>query len=96
MIAKGNLQVKAGVCIDLFGYPKYEARALVYAEECGIVEYHVKDNRMIFYPTYPSERKTYRAIVNLDTFDEVRTPLKKYFKAYSGKIGGKYQACWDF
>lgn len=51
---------------------------------------------MVYYPTYPMEHTTYKAVVNLDTFEETREPLKKYFKAYSGKIGGRYQACWDF
>ena len=70
--------------------------ALCYAEHYGIIEFHVKDNLMIYYPTYPMEHATYRATVNLDTMKETREPLKKYYKAYSGKIGGRYCACWDF
>lgn len=96
MITREELRKCAEKCMMLYGFAKEKASAIVYGEEHGIVEYHVKDNHMIFYPTYPMERKTYKAVVNLDTFEETREPLKKYFKAYSGKIGGRYQACWDF
>ena len=96
MIARGNLRVKANVCMDLYDYPKYKASALVYAEEYGILEYHVKDNQMIYYPTYPMEHTTYKAVVSLDTFEESREPLKKYYEPYHGLIGGKYQACLDY
>ena len=74
----------------------YEYEALRYAEKHGIIEYHVKKNLMIFYPTYPMERTTYKAVVNLDTQKETREPLKKYYKAYQGKIAGRYYACWDY
>lgn len=91
-----GLRERAEKCMELYGYSKEKASALIYAEQYGIIEYHVKGNRMIYYPTYPEEHMTYKAVVNLDTFKETREPLKKYYKAYKGLIGGKYQACWDF
>ena len=96
MYTKEELRECAEKCMEVHGYPKYEASALVYAEHYGIIEFHVKGNQMIFYPTYPMEHRTYKATVNLDTFKETREPLKKYYKAYQGKIGGRYCACWDY
>jgi hypothetical protein len=69
----------------------YEHIALCFAEEYGIIEYHVKGNEMIFYTSFPLERMTYKAVVNLDTMDEVRTEMSKYYKPYA-HIGGRYQA----
>lgn len=74
----------------------YELEALCYAEKHGIIEYHVTNNRMVYYPTYPMEHTTYKAEVNLDTLKETREPLKKYYKAYKGKIAGRYFSCWDY
>ena len=91
-----ELRANTEICMKLYGYDKYKAGALIYAEEYGIVEYHVQGNQMIYYPTYPMEHRTYKATVNLDTFKETREPLKKYYKAYQGKIGGRYCACWDY
>ena len=74
----------------------YEHKALLFAEHYGIIEYYVKGNTMFFYPTYPMEHMTYKAVVNLDTMKETRKPLKRYYKAYAGKIAGRYYACWDY
>lgn len=96
MYTKEELSEHVEKCMEVHGFPKYTACALVYAEEYGIIEYHVKGNLMIYYPTYPEEHATYKTVVNLDTFEEKREPLKKYYKAYQGLIGGRYQACWDY
>ena len=91
-----KLKAKAEICMELYGYGRCKASAVIYAEEYGILEFHVKGNQMIYYPTYPEEHMTYKAVVNLDTFEETRTPLRKYYKAYKAKIGGRYCACWDY
>lgn len=91
-----ELRAKAETCMELYGKGRREASALIYAEEYGILEYHIKGNQMIYYPTYPEEHATYKAVVDLDTFKETREPLKKYYKAYQGKIAGRYYACWDY
>lgn len=96
MHAKEELKEHVERCMEVWGYSKYDASALVYAEHYGIVEFHVKGNQMIYYPTYPEEHATYKAVINLDTFEEKREPLKKYYKAYKGLIGGRYQATWDY
>ena len=70
----------------------YEHKALCYAEEYGIIEYHIKGNEMIYYTSFPMERKTYKAVVNLDTMFEVRTEMDRYYRAYDALIGGRYQA----
>lgn len=66
----------------------YEDKAILYAEKYGIIEFKVKGNEMIYYTSFPLERMTYKAVVNLDEMKEKRTPLKRYYKAYSGTIGG--------
>ena len=71
---------------------EYELRALRYAEKYGIIEYHVKGNEMIYYTTWIMEHATYRAVVNLDTMDEVRTLMSRYYSPYDSLIGGRYQA----
>ena len=73
---------------EYHGMEKYDYRALCFAEEYGIIEYKVSKNEMIFYSSYPLEHMTYKAIVNLDTMKETRTAMKRYYKAYHGKIGG--------
>lgn len=96
MYTKEELKEHVEKCMEVWGYSKYDASALVYAEHYGIVEFHVKGNQMIYYPTYPEEHVTLKAVVNLDTFEETRTALKNYYKAYQGLIGGRYQATWDY
>ena len=71
-------------------YWKYET--ISYAEKHGIIEFYRKDNLMIYYTSFPIERKTYKAVVDLDTGTEKRTPLKRYYKAYDKKVGGIVQA----
>lgn len=70
----------------------YDLEALKYAEKYGIIEYHVKGNEMIYYTSWPMEHSTYRVVVNLDTLDEVRTEMSRYYRAYDSLIGGRYQA----
>lgn len=70
----------------------YENKALLYAEEYGIIEYYVRGNKMIYYSSFPLEHSTIKAVVNLDTMTETRKYLNRYYKAYSALIGGKYQA----
>lgn len=70
----------------------YEQKALEFAEKYGIIEYHIQNNTMIYYSSFPFEQRTYKTIINLDTMlTEYRKPLKNYYKPYK-KIGGKYQA----
>lgn len=69
-----------------------ELSALRYAEKHGIIEYHLEGRNMVYYTSWPMERVTYRAVVNLDKMRETRTPMKRYTKPYSGRIGGRYQA----
>ena len=71
---------------------EYERKATMYAEKHGIIECIVDDNKMIYYSSFPLERKTIKAVVNLDTGKETREYLKRYYKAYTTKIGGKAQA----
>lgn len=71
----------------------YKHIALCYAEDHGVIEYHVKGNKMIFYTTWEMEHRTIKVVVNLDTLgEESRTELRGYYKPYKGLIGGKYQA----
>lgn len=53
---------------------KYELKALRYAEKHGIVEYEVKDNKMIYIENYPNEG-TYEHVINLDTMKDSVTRL---------------------
>ena len=71
-----------------------ELIALAYAERHGIIEYHInhKDGQMIYYTSFPLERKTYKAVVDLKKRKEVRTELDKYYEPYKSKIGGKWFA----
>lgn len=66
--------------------------ALVYAENHGIVEYHVKGNKMIYYSSFPLEHSTIKATVNLTTMTETREYLKGYYKPYKSLVGGRYQS----
>ena len=70
----------------------YNDLALGYAEKYGICEYHVKGNQMIYYSSFPMERATVKAVVNLDNMKEKRDYIKGYFIAYKSKIGGRYTA----
>ena len=72
---------------DYHGMEKYEYRALCFAEKVGVIEYTVIKNHMLFYSSFPLEHSTIRAIVNLDTMEESREYLKKYFVAYDKIIG---------
>lgn len=69
-----------------------ETVALIYAEKHGVIEYHVRKGKMIYYTSFPMEHMTYKATVDLETLKETREPLRRYFVAYEGKIGGRYQA----
>ena len=71
----------------------YEDKALRYAERHGVIEYHVKGNKMIYYMSYPLERATMKVVVDLDALkEEKRTQLKGYYPSYSSLIGGRYTA----
>lgn len=60
-----------------------EDKALLYAEEHGIINYKVKGNRMIYYHNYPAYLNnppyTVKYTVRLDTMKEERKVLKKYY-----------------
>ena len=71
---------------------EYEHKALLYAEEHGVIEYHVDGNKMIYYSSFPLERSTIEAVVDLDTMTEGRKYLPEYYIAYSDLIDGKYQS----
>lgn len=66
--------------------------AIRYCERYGICEMHVVGNTMIYYTSFPMEHTTYKAVVDLDTLEENRTAMSKYYKPYKSLIGGKYQA----
>ena len=70
----------------------YEHTAILYAERYGICEFHITDNEMIYYTSFPMEHMTYRAVVNLDTLEETREAMRGYYKPYSALISGRYQA----
>lgn len=64
--------------------------ALIYAENHGIIEYHISHGKMVYYSSFPCEHRTIKAVVNLDTFTEARHYLKRYYKAYKSRVGGHY------
>lgn len=66
--------------------------ALIYAEKHGIIEYHINKGKMVYYTSFPMEHMTYKAVVNLETLEEKRIPMRRYYPAYSSKVGGWYQA----
>lgn len=71
----------------------YEDRAQTYAEEYGIIEYYVIGNRMLHYVSFQHERKTCKAVINLDTQKtESWIPLKRFYKAHTARVGGRYYA----
>jgi hypothetical protein len=59
-----------------------DKRALLYAEQYGILDWKVKGNRMIYYANYPEylsePRKTYKVTVRLDAMKEERQKLTKW------------------
>lgn len=57
-----------------------ENKALLYAEQYGIVNYNIKTSNMIYYINYPMEHNTYKCIVDLKTMQEKRICLKRYYK----------------
>lgn len=57
----------------------YEHKALLYAENYGIINYTVKNNKMRYYESYYLERATYKRIVNLDTMEVSSQELKYYY-----------------
>lgn len=61
----------------------YDQQALLYAEKYGIIYYTVKDKKMIYYENFRLEQTTYKCIVDLATFKEKRTPLKRYYSKYN-------------
>ena len=67
-------------------------RSLIYAEKHGVIEYHynIEKNTMTYYTSFPAECTTYKCIVNLNTYKEKRTALKRYYKAYADKVNGLY------
>lgn len=67
-------------------------KAIAYAEKYGIIEFHVKGTQMSYYTSWPMSRITYKGVINLKNGKHTRTPMKRYYKAYSSRIGGKYQA----
>lgn len=91
MVLIGALALAGAEIVDR----DYKRIALCYAEDHGIIEYHVKGNTMVFYTSFPMEHMTYRGEVNLDTLEETRTPMDGYYKPYKSLIGGKYQANYE-
>ena len=65
----------------------YNEMATAYAERYGVCEFTVKGNTMVYYTSYPMERTTYKAVVNLDTTTETREAMKRYYKPWK-HIGG--------
>lgn len=58
-------------------YQTHAERALLYAERYGIIEYEVKDNKMIYYEAYPFKSTTYKCTVNLNTMNETRREINE-------------------
>ena len=62
----------------------YTAKALLYAEKYGIIEYTTTSSTMTYYISYPAylsnKRYTIKAMVDLNTMQEAREQLKKYNK----------------
>ncbi|MBU3173313.1 hypothetical protein [Clostridium estertheticum] len=64
-----------------------ENKALIYSETYGIIEYKVIGSNMIFYTNYPTEKNTYKCVIDLETMIEIRKVLKRYYKM------GSYNLC---
>ena len=62
----------------------YIDKATEYAEEYGIIEFQVKGKNLVYYRSYYSyyeKRKfTTKFVVNLDTMETTKTPLKRWNK----------------
>ena len=67
----------------------YKAKALEFAEKHGIIEYVVNGNKMIFYTSYPSEKATYKSVLDLDIMVELVEKTKRYYAPF--KYIGKCQ-----
>lgn len=58
-----------------------EGLKTAYMERYGIVEGALKKGFLVYYTNYPSERATYKVMVNLRTGKEVlRVQLPRYYK----------------
>ena len=68
----------------------YIDKAISYCDKYGFREFYVKGNTMIYYTSWRIEHTTYKCVVNLDTMEETRTPMKRYYKPHKF-VGGKYQ-----
>lgn len=59
----------------------YETLSRQYCEYWGILEYKVDRNKLIYYrnyySTYEKKKKTVKFVVNLDTKETTKTPLKR-------------------
>jgi len=60
----------------------FESLGLQWAEKYGIVEYSIKGFELTYKDSYPTERTTYKAVVNLMTNKETRTPMTRYYKHF--------------
>ena len=75
----------------------YEDKAQSCAEEYGIIEYSVMGNKMIYYVSFLHERKTCKAVINLDTQrTESWIPLKRFYKAHTARVGGRYYSNYRY
>lgn len=52
----------------------------LYCEKYGIIEYKIIKKELVYYASYPIERNTYKCIVNLDSMEEKRYILQRYYK----------------
>ena len=61
-----------------------ENKAVQHAERYGILDYTIKGSYMVYYASYPSsgqdKRTTYKVTINLETNEEKREQLKRYYK----------------
>lgn len=64
--------------IDIIPVNEMKEKADMYAEKYGIVYYDVCGKFMTYYTSYPSERCTYKCVVQLDNMLEIRTALDEY------------------
>lgn len=57
-----------------------EEKALYIAESRGVTDYKVKGNVLSYYTSYPIERCTYLVTIDIETLEEERKELKRYYK----------------
>lgn len=61
-----------------------ECKAILHAENNGIVNYTLDNNSMVYYVSYPqylrNKRYTIKVSINLNTMKETRKQLKRYNK----------------